>query len=345
MRYYAGLDVSMKTVALCVEDQEGNIVFEKQVSTEPDDIAKALQPYADSLVSVGLESGSLCHWLTKSLINLGLPAICIDARYMAATLATQRSKTDKNDARGIAKAMRCQLYREVYVKSDESLALKSLLEVRSCLVNQKVQLSNMIRGLLKSFGIRLGPGQGVDFRERVNEIAKDLPIAMQAAILSLLEPLETLAKEIAHLTKQVQKEVRQDERAKLLMTVPGVGPIVAAAYLAEMDDPKRFKESSTVGAYVGMTPRQYQSGEVNRYGGITKAGPPYLRSLLTEAAIVLLTRTNSWSRLKSWGMKLAAKKGLMKAAVAVGRKLSVIMHRMLVTGSPFEYKNQKSAVA
>ncbi|NRA90250.1 MAG: IS110 family transposase [Simkaniaceae bacterium] len=123
------------------------------------------------------------------------------------------------------------------------------------------------------------------------------------------------------------------------MTVPGVGPIFALTYKAEIHDPCRFPNSRAVGAYLGMTRTHYSSGETREQGRISRCGSKELRSLLAEAGLVLLTRTKNWSKLKAWGLKLMKKKGIKKASVAVGRKLSVIMHRMLIEEEDFDMEN------
>src|SRR5262249_7429417 len=126
------------------------------------------------------------------------------------------------------------------------------------------------------------------------------------------------------------------EIIKLLKTIPGVGTVTALTYKLEIDDPTRFKKSRSVGAYAGMTPRQYSSGETKRRGGVSKTGSSELRHLLTEAAMCMMYRTKTWSRLKVFGMKIKKKHGHKKAVVALGRKLAVTMHRMWVDRKPYD---------
>jgi transposase len=143
------------------------------------------------------------------------------------------------------------------------------------------------------------------------------------------------------LNREVKEVAALDEDVKLLQTVDGVGPITALAFKAEIDNPKRFDDSKDAAAYVGLTPRQYSSGETHRQGGISKRGSKRTRYLLVEAASALLTRCKMWSKVKAWGMKLQKKKGNRKAIVAVARKLAVIMHKMLITKKPFERSPEK----
>lgn len=131
---------------------------------------------------------------------------------------------------------------------------------------------------------------------------------------------------------------------QLLTTIPGVGVITAYTFISHLGDPKRFKKSRSVGAYFGMTPKQYSSGEVQKQGRISKCGSAEVRSLLNECAFVILYKIKSWSRLKAWGMKIKKKKGHKKAMMAIARRLSILMHRMLITKKAFEYGTPKLAM-
>lgn len=284
----------------------------------------------------------MSHWLTEELQRLDVPAKCIDARHIAAILSVNINKTDKNDARGIADAMRCGLYKEVGVKSKDHISMCTLLNSRRQLVDQRVQLSGCIRGLLKPYGIRLGAiSKGVAAIDIIREKLSEIPIIAAKSIEQLLCVLKDLLEAIKNFDRQILKQTQKCSQAQLLMTIPGVGPITSLRYLAEIGDVVRFSRSKSVGAYVGMTPRQYSSGETQKQGRISKCGPKELRSLLMEVGIIILTRTKSWSKLKAWGLKLMKKHGIKKAATAVGRKLAVIMHRMLVTGETFRFTDEQ----
>ena len=294
---------------------------------------------------IGLESGSLSSYLTKGLQALGCKAVCIDARKMAAILSVTVNKTDKNDARGIADAMRCNHYKEVNVRNSFDDSVSILLKSRTTLVNSRRTLKNTIRGHLKNYGIRLGTVSHKKFPESVRSYYAKILKGAEQGIEGLLISYETLSNEIETMEKSLKKICSQDEKAKLLMTVPGVGMIVALTFKADIGDPSRFKKSESVGAYYGMAPRQYSSGETVRQGGISRCGAREVRALLAEAAITLLTRSKTWSSLKVWGLKLMKKNGLKKTAMAVGRKLAVILHRMLVTGEPFKYGKVEAQAA
>ena len=341
MRHYVGLDVSMKETFVCIQDETGKIIHQGKTKTEPDLIADYLKKPGVDLTEVGLESGSLSLWLVTELKKLGIPAICIDARKMSAILSVQVNKTDKNDAKGIADAMRCGLYHEVMAKSPKAVEISTLMGIRRLLVGQKQQMTNAIRGFLKTYGIRLGAIGDGKFAEKVKEkLSSDHAIA-RYGIEKLLSCFEKLYEEIKQLTKKVEELAATDEETRRLMTIPGVGAITALSYKAEIDDPGRFKNSRSVGAYLGMTPKQYSSGETKKQGKISKQGSTEMRTLLNEASAVLLTRTKSWSKLKVWGIKIWKKHGFKKATMAVGRKLAVIMHRMLIDKTDFVYGEEK----
>jgi len=345
MKYYAGLDVAMKETFMCVLDETGKRVFESHCPTDPQPIYDELAKSGVMFEKVGLETGSLSNYLTKGLQKLELPAICIDARKMAAILAVTVNKTDKNDARGIADAMRCNHYRPVNMRENDDVSLKALLKARTTLVQTRMTFKNTVRGLLKTYGNRLGDVSHQKFASKVRELT-NISEHAHLGIEALLKSYERINEEIVQIEKVLHKIAKEDQEVKCLMTTPGVGAIVALSYKADMGDPARFEDSQNVGAYYGMTPRQYSSGETVKQGRISRCGAADVRYLLTEAAIVLLTRTKTWSPLKAWGLKIQKKHGFKKAAVAVGRKLSVIMHRMLVTGESFKFsKGDVKAIA
>lgn len=346
MKHYVGLDVSMKETFVCVVNDSGKKMYEKSVKTDPQTIASYLKGLDLDLKLIGLESGSISHWLTTELKSFDMPVKCIDARHISAVLSVNINKTDRNDARGLADAMRCGLYKEVKIKSREDIAICTLLNSRKQLVNQRVEVMGCIRGLLKTFGIRLGfLGKNLKGVEVLKASLSSLPKHAVSGIEQLLESLKALLKSIEALDKEIKGLVKETKQAQVLMSIPGIGPITALHFLAEIFDPHRFTHSKSVGAYVGMTPRQYSSGETHRQGRISKCGPKDLRSLLMEAGVVILTRTRSWSKLKAWGLKIQKKHGLKKAATAVGRKLSVMMHRMLLTNEEFKFSEEKKLAA
>lgn len=256
---------------------------------------------------------------------------------MAAALSARVNKNDRNDAQGIAWMLRAGLVRPVALKSERAQEVQVLMGSRRQLVQTGRNLANSVRGQLKGIGIRLrGALSHAKLAEEAAPHLSALPEVARQAVRSLLDALSAVAKQIAALDDLVMKEAKQDADCKLLMSIPGVGAITAMTYTAALDDPSRFAKSRDVGAYMGLTPRQYASGEVNRLGHVSRCGPKECRHMLYEAAQVLLTRCKQPSRLRNWGLKLAKKKGMRKAIVAVARKLATLMHAMLVSGNTFQ---------
>jgi transposase len=341
MRYYAGLDISMKETAICIVDEEGKIVHECIQVTDPKSIAKCLEKTKLNIVKVGLEIGSISRWLTLKLRELNINAIAIDTRLMNGILKITVNKTDENDARGIANAIRAGMYTEVHLRSDENVELTILLTTRHTLVSQRTRMILTIRGHLKSIGIRPGPFSYKNAEERLQIHMQELTEPIRESVKTLLKIIEKLNEEIEVMEKQIKANVKDNEDVKLLQSIDGVGPILSSAFVAAIDDPHRFINSRAVPAYFGLTPRQYASGETQIMGKISKCGNAYVRSLLYEGANCILTRTSKWSKLKAWGMKIQRKHGYKKAVIAVARKLATIMYRMLITRKDFIHGEPK----
>jgi transposase len=342
MELYVGMDVSLKETSICVVDGHGEVVSEGSVTSNPEVIASFLADKAPDAVRIGLESGPTSTWLWHELRALGLPVICIDARHAKAALSMQINKSDRNDAAGIARIMQAGWYREVQVKRLVCHAVRAVLNSRALVVKMKRDLENQIRGHLKNFGLVIGKVGGNMFTARVRELVADVRL-LQQAIGPLLTVRDSVVVEIAAFDRKLLKLARDDDNSRRLMTIPGIGPITALAFVAVVDQPARFKRSRSVGAYIGLTPRRYASGEVDRTGHISKCGDQMLRSYLFEAAGVLLTRVAKWCGLKAWGLRLVKRIGFKKARVAVARKLAVIMHRMWSDGTNFQWSKEEAA--
>jgi transposase len=199
-----------------------------------------------------------------------------------------------------------------------------------------------LRGLLRGFGLKVGPTTSRSFAARIHELVEGHAI-LTAVADALLAARETLGAQLRDLEKRLRDQARQEKRVRLLMSVPGVGVIVALTFAAAVDDPGRFRSSKTVGAHFGLAPKRYQSGETDVTGRISKMGDANVRTTLYEAAHIILTRPVKGSALKSWAARLARRTGIRKAKVALARKLAVVMHRMLVTGKPFAAEHAAAA--
>ncbi len=345
MKYYIGLDVSNADTSVCIVDENNNIVKEAKILSDPAALHRYLHKTGLQFEMIGLEAGSLSHWLVTGLRKEGWKVVCIDSRFMAAILSVNINKTDRNDARSIANAIRCNNYKEVHIKSIESIKTNCLLTARRLLVRQKQQTLNTIRGILKTFGIKLKKGEK-PIREAIKDaISFDMfsvdehKISVHvdwSVIETLIVCCEMLIEQLNVLDRKLEHFANTDKVVRRLMTHPGVGPVTAVSFKAEIDDPKRFKKSRSVGAYFGMTPRQYSSGESTKQGKISKNGSKEVRALLHEAGVVLITRTKKKSKLKTWGLKKKRKLKTQKAGMAVGRKIAINLHRMWLEDKDFD---------
>lgn len=341
MSNYIGLDVSLKTTSICIMNRDGIILKEFEVETNPKSIVDAISVTGLPVEKVANECGGISHWLTKELKQLGLPVVCIDARKMSAAISIRTNKTDKNDAQEIANALRTGYYKEVYQKQDHVMEKQTLLTSRRLLVEQRTQTINCIRGLLKTQGkLNCGSSQNEKkFAENVLNILKDLNTDICLSINALLSVYKVICEEILKIDNRIEIITEEDEDIQLFKTIPGVGAVTALTFKLEIDDPSRFKKSRSVGAYAGMTPKQYSSGQSQKLGGISKTGSGELRALLCQSAMCMMYNTKTWSRPKLFGLKIKKKHGHKKAMVALGRKLAVIMHRMWIDKKPFEAGN------
>jgi transposase len=335
MKYFTGIDVSLRSVSICVVDEAGAVRYETKVAADVDLIVECLRRCSPAIKQVGFEAGTLTQYLTYGLQAAGFEVICLEARQVAATLAAMRNKTDRNDARGLAQILRSGWYRRVHVKSLESHQVRALLSSRKTILSKCVDLENELRGLLKIFGVRLAPrvGHG-SFDQAVRTTVTGDPL-LARALVPLLDARTVLYKTYLKLDNAVKAIVRSDPICQRLMSVPGVGPVTSLTFKVGVDDPGRFRSSRTVAAHFGLTPRRYQSGETDNPGRISKAGDADVRRALYTAAHALMTRSDAWSTLKAWGLRLAKIRGHRRAVVAVARKLAVILHRMWLDGTGF----------
>jgi transposase len=342
MKQYVGLDVSQKETAVCVVDDNGKILFEGKAPSDPGALARVIHKRAPDAERIGFETGAMASWLWHELKRIGLPVVCVDARHAHAALSVRMNKSDPNDARGLAELIRVGWYREVRVKSDDSQVIRSLLVARARLVAIRRDLENQVRSLLKEVGLLFPRAIRGPFRAKVRQLLDDDHV-LRAIVAGLLAVHEQVEQQQAVLDRRVRAHAKADETTRRLMSVPGVGVVTALAFRHTIDDPTRFRSAQAVGAYLGPTPRRKQSGEQDYNGRISKWGDRLLRTYLFEAASVLLHRTQRWSALKAWGIRLMKRVGGKKAKVAVARKIAVILHCIWTDGTSFEWGAQQAA--
>jgi transposase len=336
MPHYVGLDVSQKTTAICVVDEQGQRLWRGECTTDPGAISARVLKHAGVDAKVGVETGSMTPWLVHGLRGAGHDVRCLDARQVKVALQMRLNKTDENDAEGLAQIMRTGWYRAVHVKSLDAHRARALLGARAQLVGMTTQLSNMVRGVLKTFGLLPGTGRGVRFDRKVESLLEGAP-EIALIVRPLLATWRQLRDQVAVFDKAVQQRVRADPICRLLMTVRGIGALSSLMYVSTIEDPSRFSRSGAVGAHLGLTPRRYQSGEIDRSGHISRCGDGLARTLMYEAAVVILHRVKRSLQLKDWAEAIERRAGSGKARVALARKLSVILHSVWRSGEPFRW--------
>ncbi|GJE03565.1 IS110 family transposase [Methylobacterium isbiliense] len=335
MEYFAGLDVSMEETHVCVVDRDGAVIHQGKAASTPADIEQELAK-APACRRIVFETGRMAPMLFHGLAAYGLPVVCVESRQASQALKSLSThKTDRNDARGLAHLARTGFFKPVHVKSLPAHAVRSLILARKKLVGQRVTLENQIRGLAVVFGVRLPRALSPAFIEQALRSSEGIA-GLSAAMRGLIGARAAVLAAVAAIDADIKKMVRASDACRRLMTIPGVGQLTALAFTAAVDDPERFRRSRDVGPYLGLVPRRYQSGEVDYTGSISKCGDRRVRTLLYEAANVMLTRCRRPLKLKDWALAIAQRSTMRKARIALARRLAIIMHAMLRQGTEFK---------
>jgi transposase len=345
MDHYAGIDVSLEQSSVCVVDAGGKIVRESKVASEPAALIGYFASLGLAVVRIGLEAGPLSQWLYAAMKQAGLAVELLETRHVHDAFKAMPVKSDRNDARGIAQLMRLGWFRPVHCKSIAAQELRAVLTARKLLQSKLRDIENSLRGILRGFGLKVGKTTARSFPGRIRELVAG-QANLEAIAQAMLSVHAVLLREFNGFEKRVRTMAREHVQARLLMTTPAVGPIVALTYAGAIDDPARFKSSKQTGAYFGLTPKKYQSGQTDITGRISKIGDAAVREALYQAAHVMLTKpVKGCTELKSWAMRIARRAGMRKAKVALARKLAVIMHRMLANHKPFNPSARTAPVA
>lgn len=225
-----------------------------------------------------------------------------------------------------------------------SQEIRALLAARKQMQIKAMDLEQTMRGLLRGFGLKVGEVSRGKLAARLREL-----VAGHAMLERIVEPMlaarEALWREFVKLHREVLTIVKEDEVCRRLMTVPGVGAVVSLTYRSGVDDPARFVKSKSVGAFFGLTPKRYQSSEIDVSGGITKVGDASVRTALHDAANVLLSRATRFSTPRRWAMEVAKRRGVRRAKVALARKLATVLHRMWADGTDFVWGKDPAIAA
>ena len=342
MEHYAGIDVSLERSSVCVVDATGKIVREAKVPSEPEALAAFIAGLGLAVTRIGLEAGPLSQWLHAGLTGAGFEAVLLETRHVKAALSAMVVKTDRGDARGIAQLLRMGWFRPVHRKSPPAQEVRALLVGRKLLQGKLLDVELSIRGILRGFGLKVGEVSRGRFAARIRDLVAGQP-TLERVVEPMLRAREALRAEFQALHRAMLGIVRRDGACRRLMTVPGVGALVAVTFSSAIDDPARFRRSRAVGARFGLTPKRYQPGETDVTGGISKAGDAMVRTALYEAANVMLTRAGRFSTLKRWALEVARRRGMRRAKVALARKLATVLHRLWVDGSEFRFGKEATA--
>lgn len=277
MEQYAGIDVSLESVSICVVDASGRVAREAKVASEPEVLINWFGRLEVPITRIGLEAGPLSQWLYAGMQKAGLAVELLETRHVRDAFKAMPVKTDRNDARGIAQLMRLGWFRPVHCKSLPAQEVRAVLTGRKLLQGKRHDVEMSLRGILRGFGLKVGPTTARSFEGRIRELVEG-HTTLVAVADALLRARATLGEQLGKLQKRLVSLARDDARARLLMTTPGVGVLVALTYVAAIDDPGRFKSSKATGAHFGLTPRKYQSGETDITGRISKIGDASVRT-------------------------------------------------------------------
>ena len=325
---YAGLDVGDRNTHICVLDAAGKVVERMVVPTEEGALLSALRPYP--LTALTFETGTHSLWLARTVRHLGVEPVVANARKVELITRNHR-KSDVNDAYNLARLLRAdpELLHPVHVRSEASQRSLTMLKARHALVCMRTKAVNTVRGLVKASGHRVANCTTAAFVAR----AVELPAGLRDDLAPMLDMIGQLTERIHAYDKQIEAAGKDIPAVRRLRSVPGVGPVIALGFVLYLDDPLRFPRSRDVGAYLGLCPRHDQSGDIDRTGHISKTGSTWIRSLLVNAAQHLLSRRGKECTLRRWGLSLM-ERGVnrRRAAVAVARRLAVLLHRLWVDG-------------
>ena len=341
MDVFIGLDVSLASTAICVLGEKGKIVTEAQVASAPESLVAFMHELPHGIAAIGLEAGPLSHWLHKGLTDAGFEAVLMETRQVKAALKAMPIKTDRRDAEGIARLLQMGWFRPVHCKTVSSQEMRALLTSRKSVQNALINLELSLRGVLRNFGLKLGQVSKGRYEARVRELIADNAMMLEAAAEPILRARAALRRELAGLERLARDLAGEDAVCRLLMTMPGVGHVIALTFRSAIDDPGRFRRSKDVGPWVGLTPGRDQSGERDIVGRITKCGDAGLRTALYQAATVMLNRGRpNW--LKAWALRVAKFRGKQRATVALARRIGVVLHRMWRDGTEFRFTREEA---
>lgn len=332
-----GLDLGDKQTRIAVLNTEGEPLEECAIQTSPEAFTRFFERFKGSVAA--LEVGPHSRWASQLLIDLGLRVYVANPRQLGLIYGS-KDKDDRLDAERLARLARVDsklLHPIIHRARDKQVDLQ-VVKARQLLVDTRTKLVNHVRGILKSYGLKMKKCTTSTFASQVKEI---IPEELMPALEPVLEILEGLRVQIRSQDKAIEALVADKYQIECdaLQQVDGVGPVTALTFVLTIDDPYRFKKSRDVGSYLGLRPRRSESGDSSPQLSISKAGDKRLRMLMVQCAHYILGPFGKESDLRVWGLRKAevgGRRGKRRAVVAVARKLSVLMHRLWVTGEVYE---------
>lgn len=331
---HIGIDVHKRESQVCIIDSETGEVVEQRIRTERGRFKEVLG--GRERAKVLLEASTESEWVAQCLEELGHEVVVADPNFapMYGT-RTRRVKTDKRDARALADACVSGTYRQAHRTSESRRKLKAELSVREALVRQRAKHLSLMGALVRQQGLRVATGAADHFLTRLAKV--ELPEGLKSTLAPLVEVVELLNKKLAEVNERLKTLAATDAQVARLCTMPSVGPVTAAAFVATVDDAKRFKNAHQVEAYFGLVPSEMSSGEKQRRGHITKTGNARMRGLLVQVAVGMMrVKKGSTRGLWEWAERLAARRGKKVATVALARKLAGVLFAMMRDESEFK---------
>ena len=341
-----GLDLGDRSSSYCILDEAGKILLEQKLPTTPEAMKQTFAKMPRSRIA--METGTHSPWISRLLKALGHEVIVAHAQNVHLIVKSRR-KDDRIDARTLARLARIdpELLSPVQHRSAQAQLHLTEIRARAGLVSARTALVNAARGLVKSHGQRL---RKCGTFQVSREITSDLSTELREALQPLLREVESLNERIQEYDRRIEKMAKEKyPETALLKQVKGVGDLIATTYVLTLEDAKRFRKSRDAGCFVGLQPGRRNSGESEPQMHISKEGDEYLRTLLVQGAHYILGPFGEDSDLRRWGQRLAARGGKnakKRAVVAVARKLAVLLHRLWVSGEPYEpLRNSQKAIS
>jgi transposase len=324
-----GIDLGDKVSRYCIVDRDGEVVEEGSFRNQASSIEKH---FGDQPRRVALETGAQSAWISRELKRLGHEVIVANARELKWITASD-TKNDPVDARKLAMLARAdvRLLAPVEHRTAEQQAELGVIRARDAILRARTLLINSARGIAKGFGVRLPKSITARFGQHATDA---LPEFLRTALGGLLDKIDDLSREITDYDQQIGELARQHPELERLESIPGVGRLTAMTFVLTLGRAERFVHSRDVAGFLGLRPKQRQSGARDPQLGISKSGDPYMRKLLVQCSHHILGHWGKDSALRQWGLSKAegGKKATLRAIVAVARKLSVLLHRLWVSG-------------